>query len=233
MKKILLIIIVIILCGCSAKVNLNIDKDGVIDNALVTQLKSDSYFIDGDFDRYANNLVDLYSNQLTSNDYSYKTNVQDDKFMVDLNKQKKVTICDYFNRKKDYIGTFFSDLTCIEDNDSYKINGKVSYFNCDESCMEPPEISDIQLNITSKLNIIDENASEKEGNTYTWNFSEGSNNTFSLTLQKSKKDIIRNKIDSITSNKKVIVLSILGAIGILALVVLILMNKYKKNKIDY
>lgn len=229
-KTLIFVVIVLLLTGCSVNGNLSISKDGSISeniNIIETKAFLSEYGIS------EHDYIEGYKNMYASNlhNYSYSDNSDKNNMKYDLNNEYK-NICDYFN-KSDSIKIFFSDITCDENEDRFIVHAKTNYFKCAGECLEPPVVDDVSLKINSSLKVLDENANEKEGSTYTWNFSDGSNDVFSLTLQKNQKDIIRNKINNVTSNKKVIVLSILGAIGILALVVLILMNKYKKNKIDY
>ena len=222
---------ILLLSGCTSNLNINISKDGKIKESVnIYSPKSVITIENNDYDSILNSYIDIYKEDLITNNYNYNYDISNNNINFSATKNYN-DICDYFNSSL-FIKNGGS-FDCIQEDNVYKINGKISALSCDEDCFESPLVDNIKITISSKLKVLSENAGEKEGNTYTWNFSEGSNDIFSLTLQKNKEDIIRNKIDSITSNKKAIALSILVIIGVLALVVLILMNKYKKNKIDY
>lgn len=225
------IFVILLLSGCTSNLNINISNDGKVKESVnIYSPKSVITIENNDYGSILNSYIDIYKEDLITNNYNYNYDISNNNLNFSASKNYN-DICIYFDSSL-FIKNGGS-FDCTQEDNMYKINGKISALNCDEDCFESPLVDDVKITISSKLKVLSENASEKEGNTYTWNFSKGSNDIFSLTLQKNKKDIIRNKIDSITSNKKVIALSILAIIGVLALAVLILMNKYKKNKIDY
>ena len=225
------IFVILLLSGCTSNLNINISKDGKVKESVnIYSPKSVVTIENNDYDSILNSYIDIYKEDLITNNYNYNYDISNNNLNFSASKNYS-NICDYFNYSL-FIKNGGS-FDCSQGDNVYKINGKISALNCDEDCFESPLVDNIKITISSELKVLSENASEKEGNTYTWIFSEGGDNTFSLILQKNKKDIIKNKIDSISSDKKVIALSILAIIGILALVVLILLNKYKKNKIDY
>lgn len=229
-KLIISILLVIILSGCSANINIKLDKNNkASENIKVSE--SNSMLAGDSADNYVNEEID-YENIDVS---SYEKNVfnDGDSFGIDLSKESD-SICDIVNRND--ISKYFKEISCESKSDYYEINGVTTLTYCPSDAMYCSRLKNINITIELPEKAIYSNASSVDEKKYTWNFDrdtkEGKislrikkyNTTTKVSGESDKKNNMNNR------------LSILILVGIALVIVFIgisLYEKYKKNKIEY
>lgn len=231
MKKLCFFIIcLLLLSGCSAVVNNEVSKDGsVSENVNISENTQNLYTEDESVDSYVQSLIDVYIDTIRPYNYEYSKEINDNIATVKFNK-KYNNICSYFNNSL-YVNHFMNEVSCNETEDFYEINAKSSYFVCGDDCFEKPELDNVVLSFKFDQKVLSSNADMIEGNTYTWNFNENKENILSLKIEKTKKSFVEEIKEKQNSN--VGILFVLGLCVVIILFILILLNKYRKNKIDY
>lgn len=233
------IIIILLLSGCTANVEITIDKDNKVkESILITG-------IDYTKEELENEIQNI--NITGIKEYNYE--------VIDGNIRFERTyesVCDYAN--DNILGyNLFSSIECNEKKKSYVVlaeplnqeaNEKLNENNdmceegsdvCSSEGMQESIPSEFEYNIKVNLQnkALFNNADEIEGNSYIWHFNPYATSNKSLSLE-IKKSVFINLINSssskVTINMILVIIIIAIVVGILSY---ILYNKYKKNKLDY
>lgn len=230
MKKVfLLIICLMLLTGCSASIKSEVLNNGrVIETVNITQNISNLYLGDQVPQEYLNETLSVYSDTLDEEGYKYSSSVTNSEIIVTLTKEFS-DICSYFNNSL-FVKTSSSNLSCVNKDGNYKIEGDISYFICGDDCMEPPSIDNATLTIDLNKEPISSNANTVNKNSYTWNFDSSSDTKLELTV-KNNDPILNSMVKSVSPITWVIVGLVI--VCIFVLIGFILYKKYKSNRIDY
>lgn len=231
MKKIVLLIIcVLMLSGCTASSTFDISfNEKVKEKSKISENVSNIDTIDQGMDDYLSDTIDIYKDDLDNGKYKYKTTYDDTQAVGEFSTSYD-NVCSAFINSI-FTKQFFTELSCDVVEGYYEINGKVSYFICEDNCMELPVINSAVLNINLPQKAVSNNADEIEGNTYTWNFEEGQGEK--VVELKFKQNKIVSIIKSNTKkDKKNIIIIIFGISILLLLLIFGLYSKYKKTKIS-
>ena len=221
MKKILLIIALLLFTGCTAEYNLNFYEDTVEEKITVIPTTSEEqentqYLENRDF--YA--IIDqeksfLYERKQEKqenfdiNEYSYK-------YKFDEFKQSRFTTC-------------YDAYTLIDENNIVTLSTSKK-FNC--MIYDYMPIDNLKINITTEYKVIENNADEVNGNTYTWNINNenASNKPIKISYNKKQKRKLTLK-EFIEKNKTNLIL-LAGLLALFIIITLSIMIKHKRvNKI--
>ncbi len=230
MKKcFLLIICLLLLTGCNASMTNSVNNDGtVLETVEISEYISNVYLEAQTPQELANDLLSVYSDTLDEEGYSYSSSVTDSEIIVTLTKEFS-DICSYFNNSL-FVKTSSNNLSCVNKDGNYEIEGDISYFICGDDCMEPPSIDNATLIIDLNKEPISSNANTVNENSYTWNFDSSSDTKLELTV-KNNDPILNSMVKSVSPVTWVIVGLVI--VCIFVLIGFILYKKYKSNRIDY
>lgn len=225
-KKILVILLICFLfTGCTANVNINIDKNNsVTEEVLLSQniAELEGYGVS----RYVD---DEYEIRLGSNNLpNYKVDILDDNENIMRKYSNSYNnICILF--KESVFKDYFDDITCTESNDTYEVVASSKYLSSGEN-----ELQSLSLNITLPDKAVSSNANEVNENTYTWKFDDGKESKLELKIKKySNKTIDKQKGDKNSKDTKLSIAIIILLILVIAFICKILYDKYKSNKMEY
>ncbi len=220
MKKFMLIIIIILfLCGCSANIQVEISKDGSVNEKVIISQENFS-----NAEEVADNYIDIYKDTLESEDYEYLNESTDNTSKVVISKEY-LDICDYFS-KSIFIKDQISDLSCKKENNIYKILFNFQSFECVDDCLEGNLYDDALLTIKLPTIAVYSNADEVEGNSYVWRFTGNELKRVNLELKNSD-------LKGFLTNGKGVIYIVVFSVIIILLIVFILIRKHKMTKIDY
>lgn len=226
-KLIISILFVIILSGCSANVNISVDKNNKAhENIKISENKS--MLVSGSADNYIDKEIDYENIDISS----YEKNVfnDDDFFGINLTKESD-SICNIINRND--ISKYFKEISCDEKSNYYEINGVTTFTYCPSDAMYCSRLKNINITIELPEKAIYNNASSIDGKKYTWNFDRDTKEgNISLRLKKYNITTKANNEKTSRDNK----FSILIIVGLALVVIFIgisLYEKYKKNKLEY
>lgn len=212
MKKILLILLILLLTGCKATYNISFDEKNINESIKI-------YTNNSNIENANQKTIDKVSDELYNFEYDYE----------------------YYNKEKYQEGNNTGyNYTYSFDYDTYNLYTELkkcyddfNYSNGDYTTLKTsneftcfnyyPEIEEITINITSKYEITEANADQKDGNTYTWiiNQKNYKNKPINIRINK-KKEYKENKVN----NKLIITFSIFI---ILILILLFMKKKTKKD----
>lgn len=225
-KKILVILLICFLfTGCTANVNINIDKNNsVTEEVLLSQniAELEGYGVS----RYVD---DEYEIRLGSNNLpNYKVVILDDNENIMRKYSNSYNnICILF--KESVFKDYFDDITCTESNDTYEVVASSKYLSSGEN-----ELQSLSLNITLPDKAVSSNANEVNENTYTWKFDDGKESKLELKIKKySNKTIDKQKGDKNSKDTKLSIAIIILLILVIAFICKTLYDKYKSNKMEY
>lgn len=225
-KKILVILLICFLfTGCTANVNINIDKNNsVTEEVLLSQniAELEGYGVS----RYVD---DEYEIRLGSNNLpNYKVDILDDNENIMRKYSNSYNnICILF--KESVFKDYFDDITCTESNDTYEVVASSKYLSSGEN-----ELQSLSLNITLPDKAVSSNANEVNENTYTWKFDDGKESKLELKIKKySNKTIDKQKGYKNSKDTKLSIAIIVLLILVIAFICKILYDKYKSNKMEY
>ena len=225
-KKILVILLICFLfTGCTANVNINIDKNNsVTEEVLLSQniAELEGYGVS----RYVD---DEYEIRLGSNNLpNYKVDILDDNENIMRKYSNSYNnICILF--KESVFKDYFDDITCTESNDTYEVVASSKYLSSGEN-----ELQSLSLNITLPDKAVSSNANEVNENTYTWKFDDEKESKLELKIKKySNKTIDKQKGYKNSKDTKLSIAIIILLILVIAFICKILYDKYKSNKMEY
>ena len=252
MKKILILIsFLLILSGCTVNYNITIDEDNikedinVIDNITSTRTREDIIsFYNSWYPVYMyDGIINDYSTKLDDAIYYNKSNLID-------NGDNLIYTFSYNHKIDDYSKNTIWNLYLINNyltNSSSKIS---IYSGKGMQLFNKSAITNLNINITTDLEVLEHNADKVSNNTYTWeyNLDNFRSKSVKLVLNKEEKQdeeesrpstpnqneeenkpTNENQNESQTENKKsnnlILILGILG----LFFIVLIILLKIRRN----
>ena len=214
MKKIFLLLPLLFLTGCTINYKLDIDKEKINEHITGTVTKEES-------------TTDIYETDISL--YDYLTNYdQNSLFNDDTNfYDKKLTDeGNYYNydAKFTYIGNYkdsniinscFENHDIIETEDFYEIHLSGNFY-----CLHSDKIN---INVTTNMAVINDNADKEDNNTYSWVIDKSSDIDISLTISKTIKKFTPNKEKSIFTPYRIVTFILLIVLVIVSLFI------YKKR----
>ena len=217
-RKILLIIcLVFLLTGCDVTYNLTINNDETFDEKVILSfLKQDVSY--ENVVSYLQDKVPISNNQYEMK--SYNTQIYEGNNYYDL-------VYDYSHDFNNFRNTLFVD-SCYNDSKITRTDDKITIRSGKGfRCLNPDNgliTNNVKINITTKLEVLDNNADEVNGNTYTWNIN--SNN-----VQNKEVNItLKRKVQSSQININYILFGIIGCVLLVG--GLYLFVRYNSKKIN-
>lgn len=157
MKKILLFLMLLLLTGCSAKVELKLDKDKIIETTKIYDMKVNVY--DGNSIKQE---ISLYLADF-ERDYEFYTITEYEENEY-VGKNYDITI-----PLENWSGTSILN-PCYEVFDFKKTDTNISLNTSEENlCVDFFEVKDVTLTLESDLKLISTNADRIDGNKLVWN----------------------------------------------------------------
>lgn len=217
-KKLILLTLIVFLTGCDVKYNLTIDEHTFDEDIkflvpttteyqnLVSRMANLNQVAYSDANSQNKQYYDLTvgeeNNQLSLDyKYSYKRN--------DLDRSSAINQC-YFDKTIEKTSEYIKISTANEFNCLYRNESQV--------------IDQVEINITTKLEVEENNADKVSNNTYTW-YVNNSN-----YQDKSIQMMIKMPRESIFQNSYFQIIALVGFVAIVSLLVAIIVNiKKKKN----
>lgn len=229
-KIFFLMILLVVLSGCSAKYSVNINSNGTVTEKVIMEFDTSSVEA-SDPKSFIEDTIKTYKDNNMYIDYNIKTNVTKDKTTITATR-KYSSLNDYVN-KSELLPILFEKTMYIDD---YGINGIQTtgeyYYDTlfDTSIADEPRFDNIDINIHSQFNILENNSEkfDKKNNTLYWSINKDTKN-FSIDFKynnKKKYDIIIK--DYLKSNWY----TYLVLIGIAIIIVLIVKYIKKQDKLN-
>lgn len=181
MRKIIFIFIVLLVCGCTANYNLEITEESFKETIDIKISKSlipeKSEYPEIETDDYITPFLEEETSALFSNpNVYYNKQVQD--------------FSTYYNIKMDYeyLPSEFKDSNslnlCFDNFEFYEDENYYLHATGTFYCLYSDEV---KINITTKNEVITNNADEIKGNTYIWNINGRNKNNIDIEFEVSKK----------------------------------------------
>ena len=231
-KILILIIIMFLISGCTAEVNIEIDRNKINESTNITvyenvvypkevlrtsfrnyiPIYADDVIVDTlpdqaypDIIYYQKKETDLGNGYLFN--YSYNFNIDEYKEARTIKDSFKSYNVSFNNREE--------TLRLSTDNEG------IIYFN------DYPQLEEVRINIKTDYLVKEHNADRIDDDTYTWIFTKDSKNSINMLIDLS--DAATTNVLRLDRNEEIIILSVIGIIFIICLF-LIFKNK-KNNKI--
>lgn len=234
-KKIALcFLLLIVLSGCKSNADIEMKSDGTIDEKVViyapTNISNKDNFI-----KNINMTIDNYSSALNLRGYSRNVIYDKETSKVELINSYD-NICDYINNNL-FTQYLYSHISCTEDALYYEIKNETSHIAYCSDCTYFPALDDVTINISLPIKAVESSADSAKDNSYTWKFNKDTPDDKEFYLKISKESIKENKIkeNKVKKGKKIFS-KILVPVFIVSLIIvgiLILVKKYKSNKLEY
>ena len=222
-KTLVILLICFLFTGCTANVNINIDKNNsVTEEVLLSQniAELEGYGVS----KYVN---DEYEIQLGNDNLpNYKVDVLDDSENIMRKYSNSYNnICILF--KESVFKDYFEDITCTESNDTYEVVASSKYLSSGEN-----ELQSLNLNITLPDKVVSSNANEVNENTY--KFGDGKESKLELKIKKYGNETInKQKSNKNSKDARLSVAVVILLLLVIAFICKTLYDKYKSNKMEY
>lgn len=221
MKKIILILSIFLITGCTANYQLNITEDKIEEKLSITTPKDilepeilkeqvlNSKTIYPDQNK-------IYYTDIKADDTNYYVTFKHDHDINDFTNSKFISYC-------------YNNNELIQDETAITLSTS-GHFNCinmeDEMYMD-----NVKINITTDLKVLENNADEVNGNTYTWNINEENYTNKPINITMQKKQSIKNVVKNLEGNSASKDLFIIygGLALLLGLIILLVTIKLKSN----
>lgn len=162
-KTLFLIFCLFLLTGCDVQYNLTIKNNSYDERAVVSLTSEDPEY--AGISNYKESKIPIYNEVGTDEYYASSLKEYADHSDVTYHyKQNSDGI-----KKSYFINSCFSDFDIDNDDDNINLSG--SGFNCIE-LDDGFKVNSVEINITTKLDVLENNADSVNGNTYTWKFDE-------------------------------------------------------------
>lgn len=164
-KKVLIFISIILFTGCTANYNLEIDNDSFMETITFPMLKSETSYDEVNEQKE----IEVFATTDSEEKKVYDSNITEDTNYYYLNYTYKHDIT---SLKKNYFINRCYDNFEVDETDDEIVLSTDDQFNCiymDDGA----GLDSAQINITTKLKVLENNADKVSGNTYTWNIDAG------------------------------------------------------------
>lgn len=176
MKKIYLVLILILLSGCTVNYNLDIEENGVYKETITGTVTNEELNNEG------STSINNFTYALESATPLIRDEGEYTKEVTDKGNYKKFNYYYVFNNNysnSNVVNTCFSDSHFDEDDKFYYFDF-YGPFNCLYS-------DKIDINVTSKYAVIENNADKVNKNTYTWTINDANDSDIHLIVSKDLK----------------------------------------------
>ncbi len=218
-KLFLLIICLFLITGCDVKYDLVIDNDNFRENVTMSFLKSQTNYDD----------VSIYlSNRTPISNNADETRFYDSKIEEDNSYYNLIYDCNHdINtiRQSYFISNCYPNFSIQSSDDKITLSSGTDFrcINGDDALQS----DSVEINITTKLKVLDNNADVVNGNTYTWNIDKNNYQSKSLdmVLQKSfdlNEIVVQNEASYLTG--------IIAVVIIVVLLIIFIFVKFKQRK---
>ena len=214
----LLIAIIFMLSGCTAQVNIKINKNNTVTEEVIIKNHGLSK------EEVKNEIKNIKSEIK-----GYEYNIFDDKVTFT---KKYENVCDY--AKNTFMAyNYFSEIKCSENTFDYNINAITMYKEENSDMCEPgSDVCSTEgmigttngnyiVNLESDLKIIDENSNYNSNGVYVWDLNSTNGQDLNIKVKKNNIKLKYTVIGSILS------------FVIIIFAITILISKYRKTKVDY
>ena len=217
MKKVLLFLLIILVTGCTTSYNLNITADNIKEEINISIPKSVAS-------------ANIIRNQLNYNRQVY---LEEDVYYNMNNNEDTNNYYIEYNYTHDiskYKDSSFLNL-CY---DSKKISNSDNYISISTgkrfSCIYMDDgvyMDNVDINITTDLNVLNNNADEINGNTYTWKINKNNYQNKPIIFE---AEIQKPLIDKASNSPIVAIVAIVVSISLIVLIITVyLKRKHKKS----
>ncbi len=222
-KRILLLIVLFMVTGCSTQYNLEINEENFNEEIITILSKSNT----------TKEMAQAYTQQAIpitqeSNQTAvYNTNINEDTTNYYLKYSYQHTFETFPNSY--FASTCYQNITLNENDEQIELSTS-DEFLC--IAMDDGLYNDsVQVNITTDLKVIENNADQINGNTYTWEINKENytNKPINITLKKNFS--VEQAVDNLKPNEASKDMFIIGAIVsiLIILVIIIIKLKLKNN----
>lgn len=221
MKKLLLLLIVIFcLTGCDVNYNLVISEDSFDETITLSFLKSQNSYED-----VSANLGVITPATLSSSETRYyDSDITEDSNYYNLIYKFNHDSTSISNAY--FIRNCYPDLEIVNTNDKIEIstgNQFMCYYGDDGL-----KADSVNINITTKMNVLNNNADNVSGNTYTWTINETNYNNKPIEMQIQKPLDVQSVIEE-NDNSFTLIFVIVIMLLVILIVYLVIKFKTKKN----
>ena len=227
MKKLILIIcLMFLVTGCDVTYNLTIEDENTFDENIVLSFsKSTTRYNDISF--YPDNKIPVYPTEKDKKFYNSK--IVENANSYDLIYSYKH---DFYSLKNSYfINNCYRDMSITENDNQIIINSGEDFacFIGDDGL----RADSLNINITTKLKVLSNNADTVNGNTYTWIINENNylaKNVF-LKLEKNNSSVLSDlRDDVIQKNSATSIITVIVVLIIIVICLIYLFVREKRNK---
>jgi len=225
MKKFIVIIICLfVLTGCSATAEMTIDENNKVSEKIYL-FEDKKYFDESgmSLQDYVDFNLDFYGKKKFSN-YDLSKYFEGNN-LVALLSRKSDNLC--LSIKYSGFSDFFETLDCKEEKNYFELKGKMVK-SCVGECYEGFTYDNIKIVVNLPQKAIKNNADEASETKYIWNFDGQTDKDVYLKI---KKITTKKSLNSFTNKALIIALGI--GVLIIVLAVIVLHNRYEKNKLEY
>lgn len=237
-KKIILIILIIfIMSGCTIKTEITMMDDGSIkENVNILESMSNIASDKDKFEKKVNSYLKDYKKVLTKTGYNTSIMYGEKSLSGVQFKNNYKNICHYFSKNL-FTFRIYNDISCNEDDYYIEIKSNTPYPVYCSDCVDRISLQDAKFIINLPINALEHNADIVNENTYSWEFNKNTDSSKNIYLkidkQKLKEYQENKKSSEEIAYKMKIILAIILILSILIGTCIILVKKYKKNKLEY
>ena len=192
MKKriFLLVLLSFILCGCTAEVNIDLDRISVTEESILRIDTTDPEVLEDYRIIFREHMPAFYDVAVTEDDpdvanrgityYDYKKTEQN--YGYDLTYKHKFSIEDYNSSR--LLRNSFKSAYVVKDS----LDDTIEFYTDSDGIIlmrRYPQLSNVRVNIKTDLLVLETNADKVDGNVYTWNF-DRSNYTRNIYIKTSR-----------------------------------------------
>lgn len=222
-RKLFLLFIIFLLSGCTVNYNLTIDNDTALENIKISIPTEDA--TEKEFESQVKHKRPVYFGEKKYYDMTYDND--GDNYHVDYIYKHNINNL----HKSSFLNNCYAtnNIKVSDEQISISTSNVFRCINLDDGL----HTDAVDVNITTKLKVLNNNADEINNNTYTWHMDgyDYSNKPIKLVLQKNKKIsdsiITFNKKNSNTFNSINVIFLILPIV--LAIIYLFIKAKKSKN----
>lgn len=215
MKKYLFMIFfsLFFLTGCTMKYDIEITEDSVKENINLNINKSN--ISQSNYEELINEKNPVY---LNSDEY-YKVEVEENKANLNVHYSYTHNINNFNNSRA--IKWCYEDVNFYQEDNIIKFfTGEI--FNCAHE-KSKNRVTSAQINITTNLKVLENNADEVSGNTYTWNINSQNYTNKPIYIEMETKNSV-----AVSFTKKLFI-CVISLVTIILIVGLFMKLNYKKN----
>ena len=230
-KILILIFIIFMMCGCTAEVNLEITKDKINESTSITAYENIIYSKDILRTSFRN-YIPIYASDVIVD------TIPDEKFPDITYYEKELTDLGngyLFNYKYNFDIDKYKEARTVKDgfnsyNISYNKREKTLFLSTDNEGIiyfkDYPSLDEININIKTDYEVLENNADKVFNNIYTWTFTKDSKKSINMVVN---MDDTPNNILRLDNTDIIVIALIIGIIFVTCLILII--KNLKNNKL--